>query len=148
MRGRSGRRWDEALSWPAPEAIAELIPDIIDEVLVELLDAIDNDLVPLAWISSDGNVVALSELGLGEMARWYTSGEWPKRFSSKRWIDLFLDLKLKKSLTRTSSPAFPLDEHARGPRVDLLRAAGAPLGGPESGRRICGEGAADVGIVR
>jgi len=51
--------------------------------------------VPLAWISNDGNVVALSELGLSEMAGWYTSGEWPKRFSSQRWIDLFPDLKLK-----------------------------------------------------
>jgi hypothetical protein len=95
MRGPSGRRWRAVLQQPAPDAIVELIPDIVDEVLFELLNAIDNELVPLAWLCSDGNVVTLEELGLGEMAGRHAGGDWPKRFSSKRWTDQVPDLGLE-----------------------------------------------------
>jgi hypothetical protein len=94
MRGPSGRRWDEALRKPSREAIMQLIPDIVDEVLFELLNAIDNELLPVAWLGGDGEAAALNELGLGEMAGWYASGEWPKRFSSQRLADLPGDVKL------------------------------------------------------
>jgi hypothetical protein len=95
MRGPSGLRWDDALQLSAGEAIAELIPDIVDEVVFELLNAIDNDVLPLALLGGHTEPTALNDVGLGEMAGWYASGEWPRRFSSARWSNLLGDLKLR-----------------------------------------------------
>lgn len=95
VSGPLGDRWREAAQLGTPEALHELIPDIVDEVVFKLLDAFDNDLVPLAWLTDNGDAVGLSELGLGEMGGSYAGGEWRRRYSSERWADLFSELELR-----------------------------------------------------
>jgi hypothetical protein len=70
-------------------ALKELTPDVVDRVLFELLDAIDNDQLPLGLRRPDGSYVALKELGRGEMASWLMMGSegWLDRFSSQRYFD-------------------------------------------------------------
>ena len=73
-----------------------MIPSIVDDVLFELLSAIDNDDLPLAWRREDGSFVPLEELGQGEMAGWLLgSGDsWRARFSSERFHDPLAGLEL------------------------------------------------------
>jgi hypothetical protein len=75
--------------------VEELIPEVVDQVLFELLDAGDNDELALAWRRSDGSWASLEELGSGDLARWFMgSGGWRARFSSQRFSDPFSDLRL------------------------------------------------------
>jgi hypothetical protein len=101
-RGPLGDRWRQAEQLSAPDAIHELTPDIVDEVVFHLLDSLDNDRLPLAWLSDDGEAVQLSELGSAELGGWYAGGEWRSRFSSERWTDLFPDLEFASRLTSPS----------------------------------------------
>jgi len=64
----------------------------VDEVLFHLLDAIDNAHLQLVFKSNKGNMVDLTDSG--EMAGWYASGEWKKKFSKQRYFDDFEDLTL------------------------------------------------------
>lgn len=87
--GVLGERWQLLLrSANAPEAIQELLPDIVDQVLFHLLDAIDNDRLPLALL--DGVTFrSLEELGQGEMGGLLAMGEggWIDKFSTQRHFD-------------------------------------------------------------
>jgi hypothetical protein len=87
--GALGERWRATLgSATAAEAMRELLPDVVDQVLFHLLDAIDNDRLPLAW--PDGsNIRPLEELGQGEMGGLLMMGEdgWIDRYSSQRHFD-------------------------------------------------------------
>lgn len=58
------------------------------------MDAIDNDLLPLAWQRQEGSCVSLSIAGHGEMAGWVTMGKggWIERFSQQRFFDYLADL--------------------------------------------------------
>ena len=71
------------------QGVLELIPDIVDEALFQLLNAIDNGQLPLALRRSDDSSVSLQELGQGEMAGWLTMGRdgWLERFSVERFHD-------------------------------------------------------------
>lgn len=66
---------------------------MVDEVLFELLNAIDNEDLPVAWRRLDGSWIALQNLGRGEMAGWLMGSEdgWRQRFSEQRYFDLFAD---------------------------------------------------------
>lgn len=70
-----------------------LIADIVDQVLFHLADAIDNDLLPLAWKHED-SYFPLDAAGHGEMAGWIMSGKggWIERFSNERFFDYLADL--------------------------------------------------------
>jgi hypothetical protein len=89
MFGPIGKRWREVLAdGHTREALSELIPDIVDEVLFKLLHALDQGDVPLAWRSEDGSYVDLYDLGKSEMAGWLVGSDpdcWRARYSSKRW---------------------------------------------------------------
>lgn len=91
--GPSGQRWRSVLSdRTAGEAVHELIPDIVDHVLYDVLDAIDNDELPLSWRAADGSVEPLSEVGQREMAGWLRGPDsWRERFSSQRFSDPVAD---------------------------------------------------------
>jgi hypothetical protein len=80
-------------------ALTALIPDIVDQVLFELLDRADNDLLPLAWRRNSGDYVPLSDLGHGEMAGWLMMGEggWLQSFSEKRFNDYIAGLRLQEN---------------------------------------------------
>jgi hypothetical protein len=89
MFGPTGDRWRDLLAEPkAREAISQLIPDIVDEVLFKLLHALDQGDMPLAWRRESGTYVDLYDLGLSEMAGWLVGSDpecWRARYSSKRW---------------------------------------------------------------
>ena len=57
MFGPTGERWRDRLAEPqAREAMSQLIPDIVDEVLFKLLHALDQGDMPLAWASREWDV--------------------------------------------------------------------------------------------
>ena len=94
-RGRLGDRWRQAIESDNPrEALSQLIPDVVDQVLFHFLDAIDNENLPLMWPGGGGTAIHLSSAGRGEMAGWYTMGRggWIERFSKQRYFDPLADL--------------------------------------------------------
>jgi hypothetical protein len=94
VRGARGSRWTEFADGRAVDALKALTPDVVDQVLFELLDAIDNERLPLAWRRRDGSYVSLAELGLGELAGWVMMGKggWIDRYSAQRYFDPLADL--------------------------------------------------------
>jgi len=95
VRGPRGDRWRQALSDSrAADAVNLLIPDIVDQVLFHLMDAIDNERLPLAWQRKDDSFVSLALAGHGEMAGWVAMGKggWIERFSKERFNDDLSDL--------------------------------------------------------
>ncbi len=95
--GPSAEYWRRLLQSDAHRAVEELIPNIVDQVLFELLSAVDNDELVLAWRREDGSFVSLEELGLGEMAGWLMGSEdsWRARLSAERFHDPLAGLRLK-----------------------------------------------------
>jgi hypothetical protein len=88
VRGLAGDRWRAlAVDARTREALRELVPEIVDQTLFSLLDAIDNDRLSLAVQGSAGTWLPLADLGLGEMAGWLAGGDWPRRFSTQPWHD-------------------------------------------------------------
>jgi hypothetical protein len=70
-----------------------VIPDVVDDTLFYLLQAIDTGLLKLSFTASNGKVVDLPTDGLGELAGWYMgSGGWRRMFSKERFVDDFVDL--------------------------------------------------------
>ena len=94
LKGRQQRDW-ASLGVEARAAVEDCVPEVVDQTLFELLDAIDNRLLPLAWERPDGTFVRLSELGLEEMAGWLAgSPGWRHEFSAERFFDPLGDLRL------------------------------------------------------
>ncbi len=95
--GPHGERWRmTAADESARRLVHDVIPEIVDQVLFELLTAIDNDELQLAWRQQDGSFVPLEELGMSELAGWLMGGSdgWRARFSAQRFFDPFADLEL------------------------------------------------------
>jgi hypothetical protein len=87
------KRWKEVADRNGGESIRVIIPDSIDETIFQLLDAIDQGLLPLSFTSSNGTIVNLAEEGMGELAGWYmSSGGWRGLYSNERVHDDFSDL--------------------------------------------------------
>jgi hypothetical protein len=97
MAGPHGNRWREFVaSDDTRKAFEALIPDVVDATLFELLNSVDNEALPLAWRRRDGSFVALSELGLGELAgSLMGSGGWRQQYSKQRAFDPFSELRLE-----------------------------------------------------
>jgi hypothetical protein len=67
----------------------------VDQVLFELLEASDNDELPLAWRLEDGSFVSLTDFGSAEMAGWLVGSRgWRSAFSTQRYFNPFRDLNL------------------------------------------------------
>lgn len=65
-----------------------LIPELVDDVIFELLDAIDNHQLRLAFVREDGTQVDLCETG--ELGGWFMttlSSGWRAQFSKQRYLD-------------------------------------------------------------
>lgn len=85
------RRWKQLTT--SASDIQTMIPDIVDETVFCLLQAIDQGILRLKFVSSDGREIDLSEEGLGELSGWYMgSGGWRAMFSGERYVDDFADL--------------------------------------------------------
>jgi hypothetical protein len=85
------KRWRR--SAVKPEALRTTIPDVVDEVVFNLLRAIDQGSLRVKFVSSCDGEVDLTTEGLGELAGWYMgSGGWRAIFSRERFADDFIDL--------------------------------------------------------
>lgn len=70
-----------------------LIPDCVDETLFHLLNAVDQGLIKLSFLSKTGEMVDLNVEGLSELAgAFMASGGWRAEYSSERSSDDFNDL--------------------------------------------------------
>ena len=71
-----------------------MIPDVVDDVIFNLLDAIDNGHLKLTFTTSNGKQIDLQKDGLGELAGWHMgSGGWRAMYSKERSADDFSDLQ-------------------------------------------------------
>jgi hypothetical protein len=71
-----------------------LVPDIVDDTVFYLLHAIDEGLLRLSYVASNGNTVDLTLQGRSELAGWYIgSGGWREMYSKERFVDDCADLR-------------------------------------------------------
>ncbi|HEX3626879.1 MAG TPA: hypothetical protein VH280_15830 [Verrucomicrobiae bacterium] len=89
------KRWRELDGQGNLERIAKvLIPDIIDDALGELFNAIDQELLQLSFTASNGKTVDLPKDGFGELCGWY-GGSWRELYSKEGVVDNFPGLEAK-----------------------------------------------------
>ena len=70
-----------------------LVPDIVDDTIFYLLDAIDNGTLELFVRHVDGELVPLSHEGRREMAGWFIGHDgWRAKYSQERFNDDFSDI--------------------------------------------------------
>jgi hypothetical protein len=82
----TAKRWREAGS--DPSALKAILPDVVDRTVCSLLQAIDQGLLRMKFVSSSGKEIDLTEEGLGELTGWYLgSGGWRAMFSDERFVD-------------------------------------------------------------
>lgn len=88
--GPGAELWRGVVSRPeVRDAVETLIPEIVDEAIFQMMNAIDNKDLPAR---------APSE-GLGELAGWYMgSATWRSRFSEYPPFEPFTDLPLPPSI--------------------------------------------------
>ena len=89
------KRWAKAEGEESPAEFARtVIPDVVDEVIFHVLQAIDEGGLRLSFTASNGKVVDLTEEGLSELAGWYMGSDgWRAMYSKQRFVDDFADLK-------------------------------------------------------
>jgi hypothetical protein len=84
-------RW-KSLGAPASD-VRIIVPDVVDETMFSLLQAIDQGALRLKFVSSTGREVDLTKEGKGELSGWYMgSGGWRAMFSEERYVDDFADM--------------------------------------------------------
>ena len=76
----------------AESIVRTVIPDIVDDTLFYLLQAIDEGLLSMQFTTSSGKCLDLTREGLGEMAGWYMGRNgWRAKYSGERSADDFSD---------------------------------------------------------
>ena len=89
-KGRKSQSWHRILAGAdCGGALERVLPDIVDETIFCLLDAIDHGSVRLASWEPGSEPVDLTALGLGELAGWYIGGDWPQRYSAEPFVNPF-----------------------------------------------------------
>ncbi len=88
------KRWREAaIDGKTENILKTAIPDIVDDTIFYLLRAIDQGLLKLTYIASNGKTIELDKEGLGELSGWYMGSDgWRSMYSKERFIDDFFDL--------------------------------------------------------
>lgn len=83
------RRWKQAAGDGSPEDFARvIIPDVVDDTLYYLLQAIDDGSLKLTYTASNGSAVDLTTDGLGELAGWLSGSDgWIETYSRERFAD-------------------------------------------------------------
>jgi hypothetical protein len=103
MHGPDGKKWRELVGDETVQAaLFEVIPDIVDETLFCLLNAIDNEDIPLVWKKEDGTFVPLAELVRMEGAGEFMGATgWRYTFSKQRWFNPFKNVQLKRNWSKS-----------------------------------------------
>ncbi len=93
-RSTTALRWRKAIESRTQQDFArEIIPDCVDEAIFYLLHAIDEGLLPLRFVASNGETTDLTKEGRSEMAGWYAgTGGWVAAHSKERFNDDLSDL--------------------------------------------------------
>jgi hypothetical protein len=87
----AAKRWRQAGGQSTAPNV--MIPDAVDETVFCLLQAIDQGLLRMKFVTSEGKEIDLTAEGLGELSGWYMgSGGWRAMFSQERFVDDFGDL--------------------------------------------------------
>ncbi len=90
------KRWQAAAA-ETPEALARVvIADVVDSTIGQLLNAIDQGVIPLVFKAADGSTVDLSAVSSesGELSGYYRGpGGWVESYSGERQPDDFSDLE-------------------------------------------------------
>jgi hypothetical protein len=87
------RRWRDASTNSPADFVRVLIPDIVDDALFYLLQAIDQGVLRISFRAVDGTEVDLVEDGLGELSGSYAGNPgWRNMYSGERFPDDFSDL--------------------------------------------------------
>ena len=88
--GPVAKRWRQA----GLKGAELVIQDVVDETIFSVLDAIDQGLLHLIFVSKDGTTTDLTEDGLGELGGWFMASDgWRRSFSKERFVDDYEDLK-------------------------------------------------------
>ena len=88
------RRWQNKLSSGSAKDLAiTMIPDCVDDALFHLLHAIDSGVLHVSFVAGSGNVVDLTDEGIGELAGWYMGAGWRSKYSQQRLVDDYEDLR-------------------------------------------------------
>jgi hypothetical protein len=83
-------RWREAARVGVTETFAKvIIPDIVDESMFYLFEAIDQGLLQISFKASDGKTINLTNEGLGELSGWYAGRYWLEKYSTERFAKNF-----------------------------------------------------------
>lgn len=70
-----------------------VIPDVVDEAVFSVLQAIDRGSLRLKYVAMNGREVDLTDAGLGEMSGWYMGSRgWRAMYSTERFFDDLADL--------------------------------------------------------
>lgn len=87
------KRWQAAMRAGSPEEVLKVaIPEIVDTTIASLLRGIDQEVLRLAFTTSNGATVDLPRDGLGELCGWFM-GEWRFKYSKERVVDDFTHLR-------------------------------------------------------
>jgi len=83
------KRWANAAHELPPSDFARvIIPDVVDDTIFFLLQAIDQGDLQLIYRASDGSAVDLTDRGHGELAGWFIGNEgWRDTYSKERFAD-------------------------------------------------------------
>ncbi|GIH10186.1 hypothetical protein Rhe02_82530 [Rhizocola hellebori] len=88
--GAIGEHWKMVLADPAcRDAMLELLPEVVDEVLFQLLNALDNGDLPMAWRCEDASYADLYDMGRSEMAGEFLGTDpdgWRVKHSQQRFV--------------------------------------------------------------
>jgi hypothetical protein len=89
------KRWARAARDQSPVDFARvLIPDVVDDTIFYLLQAIDDGSLRLAYTASNGTTVDLTQQGLSELAGWFAGSDgWREMYSKERFVDDLGDVK-------------------------------------------------------
>ncbi len=94
-KGPTAKRLREAAQNCTPVEFAKLVvPQVVDDAVFYLLDAIDNEHIKLSFTASNGKTVDLYTEGHAELGGWYL-GKWIEKYTKERYVDDTADLKAR-----------------------------------------------------
>ncbi len=87
----SAKRWSKLNAKANEDLVRAVIADCVDQTIANFLIAIDQGVLNLKYLASNGKEVELTKSN-DELTGWYMgSGEWREKYSAQRYFDDFKD---------------------------------------------------------